>query len=96
MEVSGQLHNPAASPPRKQPPGTHWIGSWVGPRAGLDMVVKSKIPRPCWDLNPPIIQAIAQHYTSELSQLLHYFIIDIIYVLKASKYMFTCLLAITN
>jgi len=32
MEVSGQLHAPA--------PGTHWIGGCVGPRAGLDGVVK--------------------------------------------------------
>jgi len=26
--------------------GTHWIGVWVGPRAGLDVVVKRKIPIP--------------------------------------------------
>jgi len=26
-------------------PGTHFIGDWVGPRAGLDAVVKRKIPR---------------------------------------------------
>jgi hypothetical protein len=31
MEVSGQLHAPAALPPGKEPPGTHWIGGWVGP-----------------------------------------------------------------
>jgi hypothetical protein len=24
-------------------PGTHWIGGWVGPRAGLDVVEKRKI-----------------------------------------------------
>jgi hypothetical protein len=24
-------------------PGTHWIGGWVGPRAGLDDVEKRKI-----------------------------------------------------
>jgi hypothetical protein len=35
MEVSGQLHAAAALPPVKNP-GTHWIGGWVGPRAGLD------------------------------------------------------------
>jgi hypothetical protein len=23
-------------------PGTHWIGGWVGPRAGLDAVEKRK------------------------------------------------------
>jgi hypothetical protein len=43
MEVSGQLHAPAALPKGKQPPGTHWIGGWVGPRAGLDAVKKGKI-----------------------------------------------------
>jgi len=25
---------------------THWIGGWVGSRAGLDVVVKKKIPVP--------------------------------------------------
>jgi hypothetical protein len=24
--------------PREMAPGTHWIGCWVGPRAGLDTV----------------------------------------------------------
>jgi hypothetical protein len=36
LEVSGQLHAPPALPPEKEHPGTHWIGRWVGPRAGLD------------------------------------------------------------
>jgi hypothetical protein len=44
--------------------GTHWIGSWVGPRAVLDTVVKRKIPSPCRESNPrtPIIQSVAQCY----------------------------------
>jgi hypothetical protein len=42
----------------------------MGPRAGLDMVLKRKIPSPCQDLNLQIIQHVAQHYTTELSQLL--------------------------
>jgi hypothetical protein len=33
----------------------------VGHRAGLDVVVKRKIPIPCWNLNP--------YYTTELSWL---------------------------
>jgi hypothetical protein len=32
--------------PRRRVPGSHWIGGWVGPSAGLDAVVKRKIPRP--------------------------------------------------
>jgi hypothetical protein len=31
---------------RETAPGTHWIGGWVGPRAGLDTVPKRKIPIP--------------------------------------------------
>jgi hypothetical protein len=42
LEVSGQLHAPAALPPAEEPSGTHWIGGWVDLRAGLDDVVKSK------------------------------------------------------
>jgi hypothetical protein len=50
MRVGGQLHAPAALPPGKRP-GTHFIGSWVGPRAGLDGCGKSRphrdsIPEP--------------------------------------------------
>jgi hypothetical protein len=45
--------------PRKSAPGTHWIGGWVGPRAGLDAVVKRKVPSPWRDSNPPIIQPVA-------------------------------------
>jgi hypothetical protein len=38
-------------------PGTHWIGGWVGPRAGLDAVMKRKIPSPRRESNPkPRIQ----------------------------------------
>jgi hypothetical protein len=33
--MGGQLHASAALPPGKRP-GTHCIGGWVGPRAGLD------------------------------------------------------------
>jgi hypothetical protein len=30
MEVSGELHAPAALPPEKDPPCTHWIGGLSG------------------------------------------------------------------
>jgi len=52
MEVSGQLHAPAALPLGEIAPGTHWIGGWVGPRAICDAVVKRKYPCPCWKSNP--------------------------------------------
>jgi hypothetical protein len=47
--VSGQLHPPAALLQGRDP-GIHWMGGWVGPRAGLDAVVKKKFPSPWWDL----------------------------------------------
>jgi hypothetical protein len=34
MEVSGQLHAPAALPLRERATGTHWVG-YVGPTAIL-------------------------------------------------------------
>jgi hypothetical protein len=39
--MSGQLH---ALPlyPRERAPGTHWIGGWVDPRAGLGDLEKRK------------------------------------------------------
>jgi hypothetical protein len=64
MEMSGQLHAPAALHPGKES-GTPWIGGWVGPRAVLDAVVKRKIPNLRRESNPrtPIIQPVAQRYT---------------------------------
>jgi len=40
MGMSDQHRGPAAFPPRKSAPDTHWIGGRVGPRPGLDVVVK--------------------------------------------------------
>jgi len=37
---------------RERDPATHWIGGWVSLRAGLDMVVKRKIPSTYTDSNP--------------------------------------------
>jgi hypothetical protein len=65
MEVSGQLHAPAALPPGKEPPVPFGIGGWVGPRTVLNAVVKRKIPSPRRESNPrtPIVQPVAQRYT---------------------------------
>jgi len=45
MEVSGQLHAPAALSPGESTHGTHWIGGWVGPRSGLDARCQKWNPR---------------------------------------------------
>jgi hypothetical protein len=69
MEVSGQLHAPAALPPGKEPlvpigqeagwaPEPVWMRWW------------REISQPLPGLKPPIIQSIAQCYATELSQLL--------------------------
>jgi len=42
MELSGQLHAPAALAQGKSP-GTPYIGGYEGPRAGLDAVAKRKL-----------------------------------------------------
>jgi hypothetical protein len=51
--------------PREKVPSTHWTGSWVGPRAVLDTMVKRKIPSYRRELNPrtPIVQPVDQRYT---------------------------------
>jgi hypothetical protein len=55
--MSGQIHAPAALPPREIARGTHWIEGWVGPRTGLDDVKSRQIfPLPglvLWTLGRP-------------------------------------------
>jgi hypothetical protein len=49
MEMSVQLHVPAALPP-----GTNALerGGWVGPGAGLDAVERRTMSCPCRESNP--------------------------------------------
>jgi hypothetical protein len=43
----------SAAWPCRFTPGTHWIGGWVGPRAGLDYVEKRKfLTAPGLELQP--------------------------------------------
>jgi len=42
---------PVGFTPTERVAGSHWIGSWVGPRGGLDTVSR-KISSPCGNSNP--------------------------------------------
>ena len=64
MGVGGQHHTPAALPPGKRS-GTHRIGGWVGPRAGLDGYGKS---RPT-GIRSPDRPARSESQPTELSRL---------------------------
>jgi hypothetical protein len=44
--------HPCRFTPGERFPGTHWIGGWVGPRAGLDGTKKRKIFCSCRKSNP--------------------------------------------
>jgi hypothetical protein len=48
--ASRPASRPVRFTPREKTPGIHWIGGWVGPRAGLDAVVR-KIPSPYRESN---------------------------------------------
>jgi len=43
---------------RGRAPGTHWIGGWVGPRAGLDAIANRKIPAPPGNVTPDVESAV--------------------------------------
>jgi hypothetical protein len=66
MGASGQRHAPAALYPRERTPGTHWIGGWVGRRAGLDAEARRRILCPCRgsNLDRSIVQPVVRHYTA--------------------------------
>jgi hypothetical protein len=46
---------------RERASDTHWIGAWVGPRAGIE----EKMPSPRRESNPdhPILQPVTSRYT---------------------------------
>jgi hypothetical protein len=49
--VEWSASRPDRFAPRERAHGTYWLGGWMGPGAGLDTVVKRKIPSPCRDSN---------------------------------------------
>jgi hypothetical protein len=51
--------------PGERTHGTHWTGSQVGPRAGLDTEARGKISCLCQgsNLDRPVVQSVARHYT---------------------------------
>jgi hypothetical protein len=48
--------------PGEGAPGTHWIGGWLVPRAGLDVMEKRKILRPAGN-RILAVQSVACRYT---------------------------------
>jgi hypothetical protein len=63
MEVSGQLHVPAALPPREQPQVTHWIERCASPTAGLDAWSSEALLAPTGNRTPGV-QLVVHHYTN--------------------------------
>jgi hypothetical protein len=58
--------------PQEKTPGTHWIGGWVDPRAGLNDMEKRKFLTLLeLKLNPSAIQPIASRYTDCFDPALH-------------------------
>jgi hypothetical protein len=55
---------PSFSPGEKTP-GSHCTGEWVGPRAGLHTEARKKSFHLCWgsNLDRPVVQSLARHYT---------------------------------
>ena len=63
MWIGGQHHDPVAftnPPPPRERPGTHCMGGWVGPRAGVDECGKS---RPPLGFDPRTVQPVVSYYT---------------------------------
>jgi hypothetical protein len=54
MEVRGQFHAPPPSlfTHGERAPNTRWIGGLVDSRAGVEAMVKRKLPSPCQESNP--------------------------------------------
>jgi hypothetical protein len=44
--VSGQIHAPATLSLGNEPHCAHWVGSWTGPRIGLDLLANEILLTP--------------------------------------------------
>jgi hypothetical protein len=65
----GSASCPGRLNPGERAPGTHWIGGWADPRAGLDDVEKRKfLILPGLNSDPSVVQPVASRYTTALSR----------------------------
>jgi hypothetical protein len=64
---------PGCFTPRERAPGTHSIGGWVGPQSRSGRGGEEKNSQLLSEIEPAIIQPVAQCYTTELSRLLFIF-----------------------
>jgi hypothetical protein len=81
LEVSSQLHALAALPLGKDPPYYPLDRKLGGPQRRSRRGGEEKNSQPLPELEPPIIQPSARHYTTELSRLLIIIIIIIIIII---------------
>jgi hypothetical protein len=64
VEAEWSVSRPGRFTPGEREPGTHWIGGWVGPRAGLEDVEKTKfLILPGLELRSSVVQPVASCYT---------------------------------
>jgi hypothetical protein len=95
MEVSGQLHAPAALPPKEKDPGTQWMRGWMGPRVSLDAVRERRIS--CIYRNrTPAVQPVANGYTDWPKQLQFKTTIDYFYHTYMNKIFILGMPAVTD
>jgi hypothetical protein len=86
MRVGGQRHAPAAFP--REIAGTHYIGGWMGPRAGLDGCGISclhwdSIPGPCIPYRVAIPSEIPRPITHTHTHThTHIYIYTLVYLYK--------------
>ena len=59
MEVSGQHHAPAVLP-RGKDSGIHFLGSWVEPRVGLEVLGKEETLLPLPEFKPRIVEPVVK------------------------------------
>jgi hypothetical protein len=78
---------PGRFTPAEKAPGTHWIGGWVDPRAGLDYMEKWKF------LTPPVLELrpLGRPARSQwLSRLLHFIVCSDIFRRNLCEILLAC------
>jgi hypothetical protein len=76
--------------PGKRTPDIHWTGGWVGLRAGLDTEARGNVllPLSVTNLDRPVVQSVARHYT-KLHRLLNILnTISVIFLLISFRLIF--------